>query len=473
MLSVKQTARIISTYTGDTSGVCSALYELGGMTVMHDASGCNSTYNTHDEPRWYDFDSLVFISALTETQAILGDDNQLIEDTVQAARELSPEFIALAGTPVPMMTGVDFPAVARQIEMKTGILSFGFQTDGMHSYISGAAMAFEAVASRLCEDVKTGGSSSRLCKDVKTGGWSSRLCKDVKTGGSSSRLCGDTEAVSCFCADVYGQRCENTAAEDVTVNVLGVTPLDFSVNGTVEAMCEALRADGIGICSVWAMGSTLEDIKMSGRASVNLVVSACGLPAARVLKERFGIPYVVGAPCGQAFTKKITDALKRAAKTGKNEILCGAWAQKAAVMNGVSGSACADADGMSVSVCPEEKSGKKRQERTVIIGESVTALSLASALFLETGREALVLCAVDSFDELLSEKCIQAWDEDDIVPYLKDADCVIADPLYRPVCPGTARFVPLPHEAFSGRIYRKQIPQLVTGFKKFREENQL
>jgi len=49
-MSLKQTARIISTYAGDTSGVASALFELGGMTVMHDASGCNSTYNTHDEP---------------------------------------------------------------------------------------------------------------------------------------------------------------------------------------------------------------------------------------------------------------------------------------------------------------------------------------------------------------------------------------------------------------------------------------
>ncbi|HNY00827.1 MAG TPA: oxidoreductase, partial [Oscillospiraceae bacterium] len=63
---MKQTARIISTYTADVSGAASALFELGGMTVMHDASGCNSTYNTHDEPRWYDQDSLVFISALSE-----------------------------------------------------------------------------------------------------------------------------------------------------------------------------------------------------------------------------------------------------------------------------------------------------------------------------------------------------------------------------------------------------------------------
>ncbi len=53
--------QIIPIYTADVSGVCSALYELGGMTVMHDPSGCNSTYNTHDEIRWYDQDSLIYI----------------------------------------------------------------------------------------------------------------------------------------------------------------------------------------------------------------------------------------------------------------------------------------------------------------------------------------------------------------------------------------------------------------------------
>ena len=96
---MKQTARIISTYSADAFGVCSALFELGGMTVMHDASGCNSTYTTHDEPRWYDMDSMVYISGLSEMEAIMGDDEKLIGDIAAAAAELHPRFIAIAGTP--------------------------------------------------------------------------------------------------------------------------------------------------------------------------------------------------------------------------------------------------------------------------------------------------------------------------------------------------------------------------------------
>ena len=55
---MKQTQAFLSTYTADVSGVCSALFELGGMTVMHDASGCNSTYHTHDEPTTWTVSSL-------------------------------------------------------------------------------------------------------------------------------------------------------------------------------------------------------------------------------------------------------------------------------------------------------------------------------------------------------------------------------------------------------------------------------
>ena len=52
-------------------------------------------------------------------------------------------------------------------------------------------------------------------------------------------------------------------------------------------------------------------------------------------------------------------------------------------------------------------------------------------------------------------------DEDDIIPELAGAKVVIADPLYKPVCPEGAEFIPLPSEAFSGRIYRSGIPDLM------------
>ncbi|MCD7953433.1 MAG: nitrogenase component 1 [Synergistaceae bacterium] len=167
---MRQTCAILSTYTADVSGVCSALYEMGGMTVMHDASGCNSTYNTHDEPRWYDVPSLVFISALAEVEALMGDEEKLIGDVCRAAEGLRPRFIALAGTPIPMMMGTDFKGIARVIEERTGIPTFGFATNGMNSYNVGAGMALAAVARRFCDPGLTppplAGGRTPLCQSA-------------------------------------------------------------------------------------------------------------------------------------------------------------------------------------------------------------------------------------------------------------------------------------------------------------------
>ncbi len=254
---MKQTARIISTYSADVMGVCSALFELGGMTIMHDASGCNSTYTTHDEPRWYDMDSMVYISGISEMEAIMGDDEKLISDIVDAAAVLKPAFIAIAGTPIPTMTGFDFEAVASVIEHRTGIPSFGFPTTGMNTYIHGASMAFAGIAERFVDDPD-----------------------------------------SC-CMRPNG----------IKVNVLGLTPLDFSVNGTDDSIVQWLGREGFEVVSKWAMGSSLDEIRRSAEADVNLVVSAAGYGAAKVLYERFGMPYAIGFPAGNELPGLLADQI--------------------------------------------------------------------------------------------------------------------------------------------------------------------
>ena len=176
---MKQAYTYLPTYAADNSAMCSALYELGGLIVMHDASGCNSTYTTHDEPRWFDRPANVFISALTETDAVLGNEGRLIDDIKAAASELHPEFIALAGTPIPMMMGCDYDGIAREIETATGIVSFGVDTNGTDDYIAGIGKAFVKLAERFVAPA-----AKRLPR---------------------------------------------------TLNILGVTPLDFSVNGTAES----------------------------------------------------------------------------------------------------------------------------------------------------------------------------------------------------------------------------------------------
>lgn len=88
----------------------------------------------------------------------MGDDRKLVDDIVSVAKELHPGFIAVAGTPIPMVIGTDFEAVAAMIEKESGIPTMGFPTNGMHSYLSGASMAFAGWPGRFClgETEKTG-----------------------------------------------------------------------------------------------------------------------------------------------------------------------------------------------------------------------------------------------------------------------------------------------------------------------------
>ena len=151
---MRQAYRIISVYTGDLSGACSALYELGGMTVMHDPSGCNSTYNTHDEIRWYDQDSLIYISGLNDLDAVMGNDDKLIEDITVAAGQTKPRFIALANSPVPFLNGTDFEGIARVLEADTGLPVFYIPTNGMHDYVRGGGLALERLARKMLKKGK-------------------------------------------------------------------------------------------------------------------------------------------------------------------------------------------------------------------------------------------------------------------------------------------------------------------------------
>lgn len=389
---MKQIASRISIYSADAFGICSALYELGGLCVMHDASGCNSTYNTHDEPRWYDFDSMVYISGLSEMEAIMGDDQKFIDDIVYTAKELNPNFIAMAGTPIPTMIGTDFKAIANIIEKETNIPTFGFDTTGMHSYVSGAYKAFEALAKRF-----------------------------LKRNDKESRA-EQKESV-----DKEGREHQNIR---IKVNILGVTPLDFSINKSVEAMVDLLKENNFEVISTWAMGSSLEYIKNAGDADVNLVVSYSGIGAAKYMYENLNIPYVIGTPFGKEFAKKVIEDLKEVKSTKENKI---------------------SYDNRKID----------KDAEITIVGESIMSESLAYAISKEKNKTVNVISSLETDEKLLLEGDKIAMFEDDIEKCLKNSKTIIADPLFRPICPIDSNFISLPHEAFSGRIYRDEIPNII------------
>ena len=385
-----------STYTADVSGVCSAMYELGGMTILHDPSGCNSTYTTHDEPRWYDSKSLMFVSGLDEMTAVMGDDSVLIRDAVRAAADLKPRFITLCGASIPHIISFDFKGVARLIERETGIPVLPVATDGLRSYISGAGLAFREWIRRFGDPEDAG-----------------REDAGQKDAGLAERL------------RQYG------------VNLLGVTPIDFSRQEIVDAMKQAFTDAGIPVNTCFAMGDSFETLTGVYRGAVNVVVSSAGRIPARFMKGAAGIPFVEGLPLGREMTDRLLAAVRETASDGKDRRIFeepGTGKNGAGPQDAEAGTGASDTgDGARVP----------HSTGILVIGEEIFSRTLAAAL----GAEALW----PSTDEGL--------DEDILMEKVNAARLVIGDPLFRTVLrnPET-KFSEFPHEGYSGRIFRDRIP---------------
>ena len=372
-LYMRQTYRIIPIYTSDVSGVCSALYELGGMVVIHDPSGCNSTYNTHDEIRWYDQDSLIFISGLTEIDAVMGNDEKFLSDIKETAGELHPKFIALVSSPIPFMNGTDFPALSKVLETETGIPAFAVPTNGMHDYVYGAGKALEEIARRFVPE-----------------------------------------------------QMEDRNGSERTVNLLGATPLDFGPISKVEELKKNLEQYGGKTISTWAMGDSLEDLAQAGKAEMNLVISSVGLMAAKMLKEKYGTPYVIGTPYKE-YAERISEALEKRIQIPAIE-----------------------------DRRRENLQGTGNSEKIItLIGEPVTIGSLAAIIERRHHYKTRILCPLENAEGLLGEHDLKICGEEEMENALKNAQIVVADPLYRPICPIECEFYERAHIAFSGRMFLK------------------
>lgn len=225
----------------DYSGAAAALFDLGGIVVMHDASGCTGNYTGFDEPRWLGSRSAVFCSGMRRMDAVLGNDQKFIQKTVEAAESLNPSVIAYLGSPVPMVIGTDLEGMATETENLCRVPSFGFNTTGQYYYDKGASDVFVTLIRRFAK------------KDAE------------KISGKSA-------------------------------NVLGLLPIDFGNKGNAERICEHIEKLGYKVNSSFAIGLQVEQIERCGNADISIVVSKSGLEAARLIEKKFGVPYICAVP---------------------------------------------------------------------------------------------------------------------------------------------------------------------------------
>ncbi len=438
-----QTHVFTSTYTADVSGVCSALYELGGMTVIHDPSGCNSTYSTHDEPRWFDTDSLMFVSGLDEMTAVLGDDNVLIDDVTHAVRDLKPRFVTLCSGSIPHIIAFDCKGVAHLLEKRTGVPMLPVATTGNRSYVAGVGAALTEWVKRFADPSEN----------------------PYRVGSSGSPDCSANTLEGAAGPDAGGA----APSDAFSVNLLGVTPLDFSINGNVDAMRKVFEDAGIPVNCCAAMGESFDSLRHIFRASVNVVVSSCGRRLARYMEQTAGIPYVEGTPIGAYGAARLPELAieahekKRASLSGALEGASDTAGKETAARPGSLRMLLAKKKGDSEGIClwkgnPAHERWDVPDGQILIIGEEVFAQSLAAAINQLTPdfRHGLQAFAVWPDVE-------HGFPEDVLAELIRKSRYIIGDPLYRAIPHDSTQntFVDFPHEAYSGRIFRDRIPVFI------------
>ena len=360
-------------FAPDYSGAASALFDLGGIIVIHDASGCTGNYTGFDEPRWFGADSKVFCSGIRYMDAILGLDDSFIEKIKKAAKSLNPNFIAVLGSPVPMVIGTDFEGIAKELETITGIPAIGIPTTGLNYYGKGICDATIKLMDKFIKD-------------------------------------------------------EEFIKEPNSINILGTTPLDFYINENDKDFKELFVKNGINVLSTYYMGLTIDDMKKSVSASLNVVVSQSGIGPAEYMKERFSIPYVVVTPLcdGSLAVKKVKKAL------------LGNF---------------------------EEYVPSTENANTIILGEQIISNSIREYLNKELGYGNIVVGTLFDFSKSqMAEGDIVIKNEFELRKILNSGkyEKVIADPMVKQIIKDkNVKFYGFPHVALSSKVHWNETKRLM------------
>lgn len=358
---------LLPPFASDYSGVCSALYSLDCLTVITDASCCTGHYVYYDEPRWEKEPRPVFSAQLRTMDAIMGNDGRLVERILEAADNISTQMISVVGTPVPAMTGMDMEGIACEVEALSGRPCLGFPTSGFDTYEEGIIRAGEALVNRF------------------------------------SGACGNVIRNS--------------------VNILGMTPLDYGNAGNDADLRSVLESEGLTVNSMLFMGCSAGQLSELPRGEMNIAVSASGLTLAKLLRKKYGTPYIAAAPLGkEAFLSMLK--------------------------------------GFSPEVSSPE--GK----RVLIIGDMVMSSSLRYALRLAGCRKAMDIAGFFRWDSGIAECGDMHFDsERDYISAIKSGKYshIIADPLYGSApTPGKGKLISIPHPAVSADLYSSDVPRFLS-----------
>ena len=242
----------IPTFTADYSGAVSVFYEMGGIHVICDASGCHGSTLILDEPRLTAGVSKVFSVSVREKDVVMGIDKKLKKQVKETWELLGGDYICLVGTPAPAIIGTDLNGLGRELEKELNIPVFSINSSGLEFYDQGQKKAYMALAAYSQKGLKTDGPD---------------------------------------------------------VSVIGATPLDMWDLNQIKDCMRLLRRCGAERPAVWGSSGKLDEIAGAGYAKLNIAVSASAVDVVKEMNRLYGTPYLIGFPIGRQQTEKWGNAV--------------------------------------------------------------------------------------------------------------------------------------------------------------------
>ena len=363
---------IVPPITSDYSGACSVLYGENILKILISPNGCKTPV-AYDEIRNIDY-SLQYCTSLNELEIVTGEIKGLKESIKEIINQNQKiEFIAIISTVVPQIIGMDLESIVENIEETLDIPCVFINTNSFENYYSGISLTLKSLANKFMLENKK-----------------------IKS----------------------------------TVNIIGYSPLTFGKIEKLEELFSLIKSLDLNILTVFSDNLSLEKIKNSTSAELNLVLSYEGLALAKYMEKEFSIPYVIINVVSKYGIENTENILKRFFYKIDN------------------------------SFEKLEKRDKLDDRKVMIIASPFMAINIAASLRKDFSLTNIL--ALSFIKESRKFKKIEYLEflnivntEDNLKEKIKEykPDILISDPVYKNLVNEKVTFIPLLHYGYSTRLY--------------------
>ena len=363
---------IVPPITSDYSGACSVLYGENILKILISPNGCKTPV-AYDEIRNIDY-SLQYCTSLNELEIVTGEIKGLKESIKEIINQNQKiEFIAIISTVVPQIIGMDLESIVENIEETLDIPCVFINTNSFENYYSGISLTLKSLANKFMLENKK-----------------------IKS----------------------------------TVNIIGYSPLTFGKIEKLEELFSLIKSLDLNILTVFSDNLSLEKIKNSTSAELNLVLSYEGLALAKYMEKEFSIPYVIINVVSKYGIENTENILKRFFYKIDN------------------------------SFEKLEKRDKLDDRKVMIIASPFMAINIAASLRKDFSLTNIL--ALSLIKESRKFKKIEYLEflnivntEDNLKEKIKEykPDILISDPVYKNLINDGVTFIPLLHYGYSTRLY--------------------